>query len=646
MKKKVFIVAATIISSKMLFAQKQDSSNTKQLDEVVVTATKSSLKQSQTGKIVTVIDRQTIRNNVGRSLSELLNEQAGFFINGSNNSPGTNLDLYFRGAGTGNTLVVIDGIPVYDPSQPNNSFDLNSIPLDQVERIEILKGGQSTIWGSDAVAGVIQIFLKKEAKKPITANGSLSYGSYNSLQAGAGIGGNILKFGYSIQYNYSRSDGISSAHDSIGNGGFDKDGFRQNSLLADLSYAFSQHFSARAFGSFGQYHNALDGGAFTDDKDYEARNSNNLGGITFRFHKKRFSWYLQGSLQRADRSFVDDSADISSPYSKYSYGKFLGNSSTIETFGSGNIAKNLQLVGGIQYIQQTTSQSYLSISDFGNYESNLGKDSAKIRQYSAYASLLAFSSFGLNLEVGGRINHHNIYGNNETFTLNPSFNLNENTRLFLNISSAYKIPSLYQLYGEFGNKDLNPESSITYELGLQTQTTHNNIYMRLALFKTDTRNLIIFYTDPITYAGKYFNRDEQHNYGAELESRIRIGKAAIWKNNLSYVDGSGREDNKKVWNLYRRPKFSLNSSLTLEIGKKLNIIPAFKFIGERIKGPFDAGPEKQPAYYTIDCFGAYSFTEKFRLFLDLRNLTNQEYFDIPGYNSKRFNLMAGFSFKL
>ena len=155
MKKKFFVVAATIISSKMLFAQEQDSSNTKQLDEVVVTATKSSLKQSQTGKIVTVIDRQTIRNNAGRSLSELLNEQAGFFINGSNNSPGTNLDLYFRGAGTGNTLVVIDGIPVFDPSQPNNSFDLNNIPLEQVERIEILKGGQSTVWGSDAVAGVI-----------------------------------------------------------------------------------------------------------------------------------------------------------------------------------------------------------------------------------------------------------------------------------------------------------------------------------------------------------------------------------------------------------------------------------------------------------------------------------------------------------
>src|SRR6266700_5600048 len=86
------------------FAQK-DSTFSRQLDEVVVTASKTLLKQSQTGKIVTVLDQKIISNNAGRSLSELLNTQAGFFINGANNTPGTNLDVYFRGAGTGNMLI-------------------------------------------------------------------------------------------------------------------------------------------------------------------------------------------------------------------------------------------------------------------------------------------------------------------------------------------------------------------------------------------------------------------------------------------------------------------------------------------------------------------------------------------------------------
>ncbi|HEX4849424.1 MAG TPA: Plug domain-containing protein, partial [Puia sp.] len=141
--KKIFYLIASLGISQWIWAQ-SDSTKSGKLNEVVVTATKSGMKQSETGKIVTVLDQKFINNNSGRTLSELLNTQAGIFLNGANNTLGTNIDSYFRGADAGNLLIVIDGIPVYDPSQPNNVFDLNSIPLEQIERIEILKGGQST----------------------------------------------------------------------------------------------------------------------------------------------------------------------------------------------------------------------------------------------------------------------------------------------------------------------------------------------------------------------------------------------------------------------------------------------------------------------------------------------------------------------
>lgn len=193
MSKKLTLLLTSIALGYAAFAQ-QDSMATRQLNEVVVTASKTPIKESETGKIVTVIDQKTIQNHAGSSLAALLNTQAGFFINGSNNALGTNLDLYFRGASGGNMLIVIDGVPVYDPSQINNSFDLNNIPLDQVERIEILKGGQSTLWGSNAVAGVIQIFLKKEAKKKMALNANASYGTYNTFNSGAGISGSLKKW--------------------------------------------------------------------------------------------------------------------------------------------------------------------------------------------------------------------------------------------------------------------------------------------------------------------------------------------------------------------------------------------------------------------------------------------------------------------
>ncbi|HTS42837.1 MAG TPA: TonB-dependent receptor [Puia sp.] len=644
MKKIIYTIIALTISDWAL-AQSDSAKNTKQLDQVVVTAAKMDLKQSETGKIVTVLNQQFIRNNAGKTLSEMLNTQAGVFFNGANNTPGTNIDAYFRGADGGNLLIVVDGIPVYDPSQPNNAFDLNSIPLEQIERIEILKGGQSTLWGSDAVAGVIQIFLKKETKKPIVANGALSYGSYNTLRAGAGLNGTINRLGYSLQYNYTTSDGISAAYDSTGKGNFDNDGFRQNSLQVELHYTINEHLNVKAFGNFGTYYNDLDEGPFVDDKDYTAKNSNNVGALHFIYHKKNFSWNALISYQQAKRTFEDDSTDISSPYSKFSYGKYMGNTITAETFGNAQLVTHLHLVGGLQYIHQNTDQYYIDISDYGNYISSIGKDSARINQFSAYASLLLTDLHGFNFEAGGRINNHSIYGNNATYTFNPSYNIGKQSKIFFNLSTGYKIPSLYQLYSEYGNKGLKPESSTTYELGLQTELLHNMIFLRVAGFVRNTKDLIIFYMDSVTYASQYVNGDKQNDYGFEIESNIRLGNSVSWGNNVSYVDGQCEEDKMKTYNLYRRPKFTANSILTLTPTKNFTIAPSLRFVGSRMKGPYDPGPDIMPAYYTIDCFVSYSIN-KVRLFGEFHNITNQQYFDIPGYNCKRFNMMAGINFNL
>lgn len=152
------MLAAVIFLNSSAFAQQDTSS----IDEVVVTATRDLVKQSQTGKVVSVIDNQTLERNVGRSLSEILNENSVFFINGANQAAGSNMDYYLRGSATSNTLVLIDGIPVSDVSQINSYFDFNSISPAQVEKIEILRGAQSTLWGSNAVAGVINIITKKK----------------------------------------------------------------------------------------------------------------------------------------------------------------------------------------------------------------------------------------------------------------------------------------------------------------------------------------------------------------------------------------------------------------------------------------------------------------------------------------------------
>ncbi|HYM93558.1 MAG TPA: TonB-dependent receptor plug domain-containing protein, partial [Chitinophagaceae bacterium] len=178
MKKKIFIVAAVLISSRT-FAQQDTAGKT--LDEIIFTANKYPEKQSETGKVITVINQQQLEKSKGKTLGEILNTVAGVIIPGADNNPGTNLTVNIRGASAGNALILIDGVPLNDPSVIDNYFDLNFFAVDQIERIEILKGGQSTLYGSDAVAGVINIITRKPGSKKFNINASATYGSYNTF---------------------------------------------------------------------------------------------------------------------------------------------------------------------------------------------------------------------------------------------------------------------------------------------------------------------------------------------------------------------------------------------------------------------------------------------------------------------------------
>lgn len=639
MKKKLFIVAAVFISSHSIA---QDTTSAKSLDEVIVTANRISQKQSTTGKVVTVINQATLQRNAGKTISEIINYQAGVFINGANNTLGTNQDIYFRGANSGNVLILIDGTPVGDASQINNGFDLNNIAFGQVERIEILKGSQSTLWGSDAVAGVINIITKKGGGKKIGATALVNYGSYNTLKGNAGINGLVDKFTYNVNYSFTNSGGFSAAYDSTGTKNFDKDGFTQNNIQANIGYKFNTHFEVTAFSNLSKYKADLDAASFKDDADYMFTNKSGNNALAFHYTANKVNLHLSQNIITANRLYEDDSASRGG-FAKYARGSYKGNTSVTELYGSYQFAKQFSVVSGLQHVSQDTEQDYVSISSFGPYKTALG-DSAKARNFSFYASVLGMQLHGFNIEAGFRYNRHNIYGSNATYTFNPSYTIDENARVFVNISSGYKIPSLYQLYSEYGNKQLKPEESNNYEMGVQTFSNNNSNSFRVTAFKRDIRNLIIFYSDPVTFASQYINRDKQNDYGFELESSIAIGKKGSWVNNFTFVDGERKNINIQVKNLSRRPNFTFNSVLTVQPAKGFILMPSFRFVGTRLKGQYDAGPAQMPQYYTIDCYAGYEFNNMFRVFIDYRNITNQRYFDIPGYNSRRSNFMTGISF--
>ena len=647
MTKKSFFTAACIAAALSATAQK-DTLSGSPMNDVVVTATKFPIKQSLSGKVVTVITKEQLEKSSGRTIGELLSTQTGVIINGSNNTLGTNQEVYVRGAGNGKTLILMDGVPVYDPSGIFTTFDLNMINVDQVERIEILKGSHSTLYGSDAIAGVINIITKKSGDKKIGVSANLSAGSYGTFKETIGLNGSVKKTSYNAQYTRVDSKGFSSATDKNNAGNFDKDGFAENLFRASVGQKINDRLNLRAYTHIGNYNTDLDAGAFADDRDYTAKQKNAQVGLSGEYKAGKSTIKANYNYNFVDRVYTDDSTHVGG-FAKYSRGGFEAKSHFAEVYSNIYLTKNLELLAGADYRRQSTAQDYLSISSFGPFATALG-DTARVNQSGAYASLFFKSKCGFNMEAGTRYNNFNQYGNILTYTLNPSYVLNDKYKFFGNISSGFRAPSLYQVFSEYRNPftELKPEKSLSIEAG--AQYTHKKMNLRAVYFMRNVNDVIVFYSAGApSFASYYRNYDKQKDKGVELEGSYTIGKFNL-SANYTYADGIVQTNNNgkdtSFFNFYRRPKHSTNLNANVQATKKLFINAGAQFIGKRQEAIYASAPAVLAAYYTINVYAEYAICKNLKAFADLKNITDQHYTDIRGFNSRRFNFMAGVNVNL
>lgn len=648
MKRKIQVMAAILFSSHL--SAQSDSSRL--LNEVVVTAHKFERKQAETGKVVTVIGREQLEQSTGRNIGDVLNTTVGTTILGSNNSPGTNFTASVRGASAGNTLILLDGVPVSDPSANNNYFDLNFISIDQIERIEILKGGQSTLYGSDAVAGVINIITRKATQAGTNFKASVAGGSYNTFKQDIGMNGRKGKLNYSVGYTHLSTKGFSAATDETGGNNFDKDGSNQHAAQMQLGYQLNPALRFTLMGRYNHYNADIDASGFNDERDFTVRNRQAQTGAGLQWKHKNGQLRFNYNFNYIDRQYIDDSIHQDVAGVVYSNSLYIGRSHFAEVYHQWNF-KHGELLTGFDYRTHNTYQYYYSESVWGPYEA--GPWRAKLDQYSPYASLMLRTATGLILELGGRLNIHSEYGTNFTFNFNPSYRLNERTQAFANLYTAFKAPTLYQLFDPFsGYPDLDPEKSTVTEAGINV-TPANGLDLRLVGYWRGSDNTIQYLnSDGSTPIYQYRNIARQENYGIELEASYQAGK---WKlgGNYAYTDGKTRSaydgtgaglgKDTTYFNLFRIPKHALNLQLGYAFTEKIFVNLQSRTLGDREEFVYGSSPEVLKGYTVLDLYGEYKLDKNFKFFLDLRNITDTKYVEWKGFNTRRFNFMAGVTVK-
>ncbi len=641
MKKKIFIAAAIVCSYQ---CGAQDTSRV--LQEVIFTANKTLQKQDQTGKVVSVITREDLEKLSGHTLAQVLNEQAGIAINGALNGLGSNQTLYMRGAAEGRTLVLLDGIPVYDPSFINSQFDLNFLMGNEIERIEILRGAQSTLYGSDAIAGAVNVItIPAAGNKKINARATLAAGNYKTFRQDVQVNGTVNKFSYVAGIGHLSSGGFSSAYDSTAKGNFDKDGYKGTNARASLQYQITSGLSLRGYVTKGKYKAEVDEGLFTDDKDYTITNTSLLTGANLRYNANGVGFTANYQYSESGREYLNDSLDVGG-FAKYARDHFSGISRFAEVYATIKLGEHVTLLQGGDYRLASMNNQFLSVSSYGPYADNF-KDTS-LSQASVYASV-SYASPGahFNMEAGGRINVHSRYGNNESFTINPSYRLNKSLRIFGSVASSFKAPSLYELYsGSVGNRELKAERSVTWEAGIQQSAAKFNT--RLVYFNRTSKDGLDFNYNTF----RYFNFAEQKVAGLELEAAYQPCEKGTIRFNYTYLSPNEKTQSRKTFadtsyaHLLRRPAHSFNVLAGYQVTKKLFVSASGKYAGKR----YDSGGYMEEdvtldSYFIVGAHTAYAVSPQAKLFVDLQNITNKEFFDTRGYRSVPFLINGGLNLK-
>ena len=636
----VSVLACSFVSTS-LFAQKNvaQKENVEMLNEVVVTATKFNLKKENTGKVIHVITQKQLQQNAGKTVIEILNTIAGIDVKGVNANASEPRSINIRGGRSRQVLVLIDGVPVTDQSAINQEFDLRLLAVNQIESIEILKGASSTLYGSGAATAVINVILKKASKDRIFGSFETSFGTNNSTKSSnsgladknqnINLNGTLGNFNFLASFSITGVDGMSSAK-STTNTVFENDSFYSKNALLKLGYKINDKVNITSFLNYDTFEYDFDAAAFSDSEVNMGDQEQFRVGIRPNYTYNKGELYMLASINSVKRNFNSFNA-FSNTLDSYQYN---GESINLDLVNKYEFSNQFQLITGVNYQEHSNN----TITPFATIE----KDIANFNTLDPYASVVYISDYGLSANIGGRLNMHNVYGNQFVYDGNLAYSLlnskETSVKLLTSYSTAFIAPSLYQLYdGYSGNIDLNPETNQTFEAGFDA-SYKDWIQFDVVYFNRKEVDAIIYNNTTYSYGNSSSDAS-----GLELSFRVAATSFLSINSSYTYIDSNNLED----FNDYiPANKFVTGIDITPFENAFLNF--TYRNVGERTifdrYGSFGTAGDDVilEEYQVLDFMANYKVLEDtVTFFIAATNLLNEDYDDIFGYETRGRNYKVG-----
>lgn len=633
--------AGLLVCSAPVLASAQQASTppapVTQLDTVVVTASRMPQDLHNVLSDTTVIDRETLSRSGQSSLAEVLSRTHGIeYVNSG--GPQTATSLFMRGANSNQTLVLIDGQRINTATSGVPS--LNAIPTDSIERVEIVRGAASSLYGADAIGGVINIITRQPSDKPLSAYSNVGFGTYGTSIYNAGVSGKSEGWTYALSGGYAQSHGFDATTDkNLYSRNPDKDSYYQRNFSGLLGYEWKPEQKL----TLQMYQTRMNGGFDNGQPYFNDRSIQELGNYSLT-SENRITDYWKSTLRVG--YMVDDNESRNAPRdlspSNTPDGKttFRTRQNTYSWQNEFKLAENQKFTLAYEHQEQRVNGDIANFTDY--MDVTYGNFSQTRRHTNSFTGVYLGDFDRHHVQASLRNDNVSDFGNHTTGGLGYGFDLTDKWRATANVNTGFRAPSFNDLYypdigGYVGNPNLKPEESRNGEIGLKYQddasefgvvyyhTRVKNLIQSQAIDPSNPYNSSLFNVGRATLQG--FTVSGSHNFG---DTRIRAS-----------LDITNPKDDDTGKQLLRRAKNVLRASADHRFGDFL--VGAEWYATEE---RYDVGNTKLAGYGLFNLTASYDVTRNVQVQLRWNNVFDKDYTLVEGYRTPGSNAFVNLAWRM